>query len=160
MSPKWRGWVLTPGRGLTPKFYGSCPSANPACNSQPAFFFFVVEYDIIQYNLSPKLGKFVCESFHDEIEDMYNVLQVPSKKTGWHEASAGAWAIIGVNCAWVLALLQIWCSHCCQSLWINSAIHSRWHGPTNVGQVLGNLCCHYLIFFNTVASSDHFCKRE
>jgi hypothetical protein len=42
-------------------------------------FFFVVEY-VVRYNLSPKLGEFVCESFRDEIEDMYHVLSVPANK--------------------------------------------------------------------------------
>jgi ribosomal protein L17 len=40
-------------------------------------FFFFVEF-FVRYNLSPKLGEFVCESFRDEIEDMYNVLSVPA----------------------------------------------------------------------------------
>jgi hypothetical protein len=42
-------------------------------------FFFVVEY-VVRYNLSPKLGEFVCESFRDEIEDMYIVLSVPANE--------------------------------------------------------------------------------
>lgn len=40
-------------------------------------FFFVVEY-IVRYNLSPKLGEYICEAFRDEIQDMYTVLSVPN----------------------------------------------------------------------------------
>lgn len=40
-------------------------------------FFFLVEY-VVRYNLSPKLGEFVCESFRDEIELMYQVLEKPA----------------------------------------------------------------------------------
>ena len=42
--------------------------------------FFAVEY-VVRYNLSPKLGEFVCESFRDEIEAMCNVLSVPENNT-------------------------------------------------------------------------------
>lgn len=41
-----------------------------------AVLFFIVEY-LIRYNLSPKLGEFVCEAFRDEIEAMYTVLELP-----------------------------------------------------------------------------------
>jgi hypothetical protein len=36
-------------------------------------FFFVVEF-VVRYNLSPRLGEFVCETFRDEIEDLYCVM--------------------------------------------------------------------------------------
>jgi hypothetical protein len=39
-------------------------------------FFFTVEF-VVRYNLSPKLGEFVCESFRDEIEAMFRVLSLP-----------------------------------------------------------------------------------
>jgi hypothetical protein len=39
-------------------------------------FFFIVEYRV-RYNLSPKLGEFVCESFREEIEAMFRVLSRP-----------------------------------------------------------------------------------
>jgi hypothetical protein len=39
-------------------------------------FFFIVEF-VVRYNLSPKLGEFVCESFRDEIEAMFRVLSLP-----------------------------------------------------------------------------------
>ena len=39
-------------------------------------FFFLVEY-VVRYNFSPRLGEYVCESFRDEIENMYKVLEVP-----------------------------------------------------------------------------------
>ena len=38
--------------------------------------FFFVEYSV-RYNLDPKLGEFVCESFRDEIEQMYQVVDTP-----------------------------------------------------------------------------------
>jgi hypothetical protein len=40
-------------------------------------FFFIVEY-VVRYNLSPKLGEYVCEAFRDEIENMYTALSVPN----------------------------------------------------------------------------------
>jgi hypothetical protein len=40
-------------------------------------FFFIVEY-VVRYNLSHKLGEYVCEAFRDEIENMYTVLSVPN----------------------------------------------------------------------------------
>jgi len=40
------------------------------------FFFFVEFY--VRYNLSPKLGEFVCESFRPEIEAMYASFSLPS----------------------------------------------------------------------------------
>ena len=39
-------------------------------------FFFIVEY-VVRYNLPPKLGEFVCESFRDEIEAMFRVFSLP-----------------------------------------------------------------------------------
>ena len=39
-------------------------------------FFFLVEY-VVRYNLSPKLGEYVCESFRDEIQNMFQVLALP-----------------------------------------------------------------------------------
>jgi hypothetical protein len=39
-------------------------------------FFFLVEYKV-RYNLSPKLGEFVCESFREEIEALRTVLSLP-----------------------------------------------------------------------------------
>lgn len=39
-------------------------------------FFFFVEY-FVRYNLSPRLGEFICEAFREEIENMYKVLEVP-----------------------------------------------------------------------------------
>jgi hypothetical protein len=40
------------------------------------FFFFVVEY-VVRYNLSPRLGEYICEAFREEIENMYTVLDFP-----------------------------------------------------------------------------------
>ena len=42
-------------------------------------FFFLVEYRV-RYNLDPKLGEYICESFRDEIEHMYTVMQKPPNK--------------------------------------------------------------------------------
>lgn len=42
--------------------------------------FFIVEY-VVRYNLSPKLGEFVCECFRDEIENMHKVLSEPWNST-------------------------------------------------------------------------------
>ena len=39
-------------------------------------FFFLVEFRI-RYRLDPKLGEFVCESFSDEIEEMFERLSLP-----------------------------------------------------------------------------------
>jgi hypothetical protein len=39
-------------------------------------FFFMVEY-VVRYNLSPRLGEYICEAFRDEIENMYKVLAIP-----------------------------------------------------------------------------------
>jgi hypothetical protein len=39
-------------------------------------FFFIVEF-IVRYNLSPKLGEYVCEAFRAEIESLYSILSVP-----------------------------------------------------------------------------------
>jgi hypothetical protein len=39
-------------------------------------FFFIVEYRV-RYNLSPKLGEYVCEAFRGEIEGMFKVLSLP-----------------------------------------------------------------------------------
>lgn len=40
-------------------------------------FFFLVEY-VVRYNLSPKLGEFVCEAFREELETMFTVLSIPA----------------------------------------------------------------------------------
>jgi hypothetical protein len=39
-------------------------------------FFFVVEY-VVRYNLDPKLGEYICESFRPEIERMYKLFENP-----------------------------------------------------------------------------------
>jgi hypothetical protein len=39
-------------------------------------FFFMVEY-VVRYNLSPRLGEYICEAFREEIENMYKVLDFP-----------------------------------------------------------------------------------
>jgi hypothetical protein len=39
-------------------------------------FFFIVEYEV-RYNLSPRLGEFVCESFREEMEAMFLTMSVP-----------------------------------------------------------------------------------
>jgi len=39
-------------------------------------FFFLVEY-VVRYNLSPKLGEFVCEAFREELEELFEALSVP-----------------------------------------------------------------------------------
>jgi hypothetical protein len=39
-------------------------------------FFFFVEY-VVRYNLSPRLGEYICEAFREEIENMYTVLDFP-----------------------------------------------------------------------------------
>ena len=39
-------------------------------------FFFFVEY-VVRYNLSPKLGEFVCEVFCDELEELFRKLSCP-----------------------------------------------------------------------------------
>jgi hypothetical protein len=46
------------------------------CAIGSTIFFFIVEY-VVRYNLSPKLGEYVCEAFRDEIETMYKVLSKP-----------------------------------------------------------------------------------
>jgi hypothetical protein len=38
--------------------------------------FFIVEF-VVRYNLSPRLGEYVCEAFREEIEEMYKLLDVP-----------------------------------------------------------------------------------
>jgi hypothetical protein len=40
------------------------------------FFFFLVEF-VVRYNLSPRLGEFVCESFRDELEELSAQMAVP-----------------------------------------------------------------------------------
>lgn len=39
--------------------------------------FFAIEYRV-RYDLTPRLGEFVCEAFRDEIELMYQVLEKPT----------------------------------------------------------------------------------
>ena len=42
-------------------------------------FFFLVEYRV-RYNLDPKLGEYICESFRDEIEQMHKLMEQPPNK--------------------------------------------------------------------------------
>ena len=44
----------------------------------------------VWYNLDPKLGEFVCESFRDEIEQMYQVVDTPRNNV--ESAQAQEWA--------------------------------------------------------------------
>jgi hypothetical protein len=47
--------------------------------------FFLVEY-VVRYNLSPALGEFVCESFREELESMYEVLSLPENEIDTKQA--------------------------------------------------------------------------
>jgi hypothetical protein len=43
-------------------------------------FFFLVEYQV-RYNLDPKLGEYICESFRDEIEQLYKLMKLMEQPT-------------------------------------------------------------------------------
>jgi hypothetical protein len=72
--------VAVNGFGPQLKMDGSIPfwiALGAVCTAVAStIFFFIVEF-VVRYNLSPKLGEFVCESFRSEIEDMYAVLSIP-----------------------------------------------------------------------------------
>jgi hypothetical protein len=72
--------VAVNGFGSQLKMDGSIPfwiALGSVCTAiVSTLFFFLVEF-VVRYNLSPKLGEFVCESFRAEIEEMYLVLSVP-----------------------------------------------------------------------------------
>lgn len=46
------------------------------CAIAATLLFFVIEYRV-RYDLSPRLGEYICEAFRDEIERMYSVLARP-----------------------------------------------------------------------------------